>query len=151
MSYILFSKTVARVSPIHEEENERCFNYLLIYDCPTFTLCVNVLNDNNVRTEGIQITLIYNVFYISCCFPAMTARQQLVYFSNGTLGKNQKNTGNIVNEINDLIFRSWKYTYIVIRSFEEKLSNVNAIPVSPEVPPGEAKYGQIVRSRINMR
>jgi len=60
------------LSPIHKEENEPCFIYLLKYDCTTVTSGVNALNENTVRTEGIQITLdfimssIYLVKY--CCF-----------------------------------------------------------------------------------
>jgi len=37
------SKTVPGLSPIHNEGNETCFIYLLIYDCTTFTSLVNVL------------------------------------------------------------------------------------------------------------
>jgi len=35
------------------------------YDCTTFTLSVNVLNENTVRTEGIQITLYFILSSIS--------------------------------------------------------------------------------------
>ena len=41
---------------IHTEGNELCFIYLLIYYCTTLTSRVNVLNQNTVRSEGIQIT-----------------------------------------------------------------------------------------------
>ena len=56
---LLYTKkeTVTWLSPIHKEGNEPCFIYVLIYDCTTFTSCVNVLNKNTVMTEGIQITL----------------------------------------------------------------------------------------------
>ena len=51
---------------------KRCFIYLLIYECTTFTSSVNVLNENTVRTEGIQITLYFIMSSISlvwhCCF-----------------------------------------------------------------------------------
>jgi len=39
---------------------------LLIHDCTTFTLRENVLNENTVRTEGVQINIFYIEFYISC-------------------------------------------------------------------------------------
>ena len=39
---------------------------LLNHYCTTFTSSENVLNENTVRTEGIQITIFYNEFYISC-------------------------------------------------------------------------------------
>jgi len=52
------------LSSIHKEGNELCINYLLIYDCTTFTSRVNVLNDNTVRTEGIQINLYFIMSYI---------------------------------------------------------------------------------------
>ena len=37
--------------------------YVLLYDCITFTSHVNVLNENTVRTEGIQ-TVLYWYLYI---------------------------------------------------------------------------------------
>ena len=44
---------------------------LLIYDCATFTSRENVLDENTVRTEGIQITLNVMMSSISlvrhCC------------------------------------------------------------------------------------
>jgi len=47
------------------------FYTLLIYNCTTFTSRENVLDDNTVRTEGIQITLYCIMSYISlvrqCC------------------------------------------------------------------------------------
>jgi len=45
---------------MHKEGNELCIIYLLIYDCTTFTSRENVLNEDTVRTEGIQITIFYN-------------------------------------------------------------------------------------------
>ena len=44
---------------------------LLIHDCTTYTSHENVLNENTVRTEGIQITLYFIMSAISlvrhCC------------------------------------------------------------------------------------
>ena len=63
------SKTVQRLSPIHKEGNKPCFIYKIKYDCTTIT---TVLNENTVRTEGIQITLYFIMNSISllnyCCF-----------------------------------------------------------------------------------
>ena len=52
------------MTPIHKEGN-KSFNYLVKYDCTTFFSCVNVLNENTVRTEGIQITLYFIMSSIS--------------------------------------------------------------------------------------
>ena len=45
---------------------------MLIHDCTTFTSCEKGLNENTVRTEGIQITLYFIMSSISlvrhCCF-----------------------------------------------------------------------------------
>jgi len=54
--------------PIHKEGNEPRFIYTIKYDCTTFTLRVNVLNENTentVRTKGIQITLYFIMSSIS--------------------------------------------------------------------------------------
>ena len=54
--------------PIHKEGNEPRFIYTIKYDCTTFTLRVNVLNENTentVRTKGIQITLYFIMNFIS--------------------------------------------------------------------------------------
>ena len=68
----LHSKTVPWLSPIHTQGNELCFIYTIKYDCTTFTSRVTVLNENTVRTEGIQITLYFKMSSISlvrqCCF-----------------------------------------------------------------------------------
>ena len=67
-----YSKTVPWLSPIHKEGNKLCFNYLLIYDCTTFTSRENVLNENTVRTEGTQISVYFIMSPVSivrhCCF-----------------------------------------------------------------------------------
>jgi len=47
------------LSPMYKEGNKLCFIYTITYDCTTFTSCVNVLNENTFRTEGIQITLYF--------------------------------------------------------------------------------------------
>ena len=39
-----------------KKETNRVFIYTIKYDCTTFTSRLNVLNENTVRTEGIQIT-----------------------------------------------------------------------------------------------
>jgi len=54
------------VSLIHKEGKEPGFIYLSVYGCTIFNSRVNVLNENTVMTEGLQITLFYNEFYISC-------------------------------------------------------------------------------------
>ena len=45
---------------------------MLIHDCTTLTSRENVLNENTVRTKGIQITLYFIMSSISlvkwCCF-----------------------------------------------------------------------------------
>ena len=60
------------MSPIHKAGNELCFIYLLIYYCTTLISRVNVLNENTVRSEGIQITLYFIISSISivrhCCY-----------------------------------------------------------------------------------
>ena len=40
--FIVISKTVQRVSPIHQEGNEPCFIHTIQYYCTTFTSRVNV-------------------------------------------------------------------------------------------------------------
>ena len=59
--FIFISKTVQRVSPIHQEGNEPCFIHTIQYYCTTFTSRVNVLNENTVRTECIQMTLNFTI------------------------------------------------------------------------------------------
>jgi len=61
----MYSKTAPWLPPIHKEGNKLYFIYLLIYDCTTFTSRVNVLNENTIRTEGIQITLNFIMSSIS--------------------------------------------------------------------------------------
>ena len=53
------------MSPIHKEGNKPCFIYTIKYDCTTLTSHVNVVNENTVRTEGIQITLYLIMSFIS--------------------------------------------------------------------------------------
>ena len=92
------------------------------------------------------------------CHLSLEYAHQLAYFSKGTLELFLQVLSFYGPEVWDkrFIFETLKiyifwYTYIVIRSFEEKLKNVKAIPVSPDMPPAEVKYWRIVRSRKNMR
>ena len=66
------TKTVPWLSPIHKEGNKPCFIYMIKYGWTTFTVSVNVLNENTVRTVGIQITLYFIMSSISlvqyCCY-----------------------------------------------------------------------------------
>ena len=52
---------------IHKEGNEPCFIYTIQFDC-----IISPLNENNVKTEGIQITIYRLMSSISldkyCCF-----------------------------------------------------------------------------------
>ena len=61
---------------------------LLIHDCTTFTTSKNVLNENTVRTEGLQITLYFIMSSITlvrhCCF-----YENMVY-NNSTVNVKQK-------------------------------------------------------------
>ena len=61
--YLLYTKKETHIIVIYSPLN---------HDCTTFTSRKNVLNENTVRTEGIQITLYLTLISISlvrhCCF-----------------------------------------------------------------------------------
>jgi len=68
---IYYSKTVPWLSPIHKEGNELCFIHTIKYEGTTFTSRVHVLNENTVKTEGIQITLYFimsSLSLVKYCF-----------------------------------------------------------------------------------
>ena len=71
---------------------------LLIHDCTTFSSRENVLNENTVRTEGIQITL-YFISCISlvrhCCF----YEEKNMVCINSIVNKKQKQTSHECDSI----------------------------------------------------
>ena len=71
---------------------------LLNHYCTTFTSSENVLNENTVRTEGIQITIFYNEFYISC--------QTLLFILKHGLYKWYKHNMNAICVNKILVFRT---------------------------------------------